>query len=234
MPDNPGDPAATDPEATSADRAERAAQEAEAAQREAAAEGDVAEDAAVVGEGDPETEPEVVDAEVLPEDPEADAEVIQGLEEALAASEAPEAESQTAASDAELAERTEDLKRVTAEYANYRRRSERERTAAVAAAKASVVAEFLTIADDLRLAHQHGDLEEGPLRTFADKFHATLTGLGVAPFGEEGEPFDPEIHEAVQDTSTDDEKVLGAVLRQGYRLGERVIRTAMVVIADPA
>ena len=52
-------------------------------------------------------------------------------------------------------------------------------------------------------------------------------------FGEEGEAFDPEIHEAVQDLSQGDEKVIGTVLRKGYRVGDRLIRNAMVIIADP-
>ncbi|MBC3185789.1 nucleotide exchange factor GrpE [Corynebacterium sp. zg-331] len=133
----------------------------------------------------------------------------------------------------QVAELTDDLKRVTAEYANYRRRSTRERQAAVDAARVSVVASLLPIVDDLVLAKQHGDLEEGPLKAFAEKLHSTLDSLGVTAFGEAGEAFDPEVHEAVQDGSSGDEKVLGTVLRQGYRLGEKTIRNAMVMVADP-
>ena len=136
---------------------------------------------------------------------------------------------------AELDERTDDLKRVTAEYANYRRRVDRDRKLDRELAKASIAGELLPLADDLDRAEEHGDLAaEGPLRAFADKFRNTLTSLKVTGFGAEGEAFDPEVHEAVQDTSTGDEKVIGAVLRRGYRLDERLIRTAMVVIADPA
>ncbi|KQB86105.1 nucleotide exchange factor GrpE [Corynebacterium lowii] len=147
------------------------------------------------------------------------------------AEEAPEAEEPAADPVAEL---TEDLQRVTAEYANYRRRSTRERQAAVEAARASVVSQLLPIMDDLALAKQHGDLEEGPLKAFSEKFHSTLDSLGLVAFGEEGEGFDPELHEAVQDSSSGDEKILGTVLRQGYRLGDKTIRHAMVMIADPA
>ena len=101
--------------------------------------------------------------------------------------------------------------------------------------KRKIAGELLPLADDLDRAEEHGDLAaEGPLRAFADKFRNTLTSLKVTGFGAEGEAFDPEVHEAVQDTSTGDEKVIGAVLRRGYRLDERLIRTAMVVIADPA
>lgn len=78
--------------------------------------------------------------------------------------------------EAQLAERTEDLAAVTAEYANYRRRTERERLAAVEGAKAKVITEFLPLLDDLELAKQHGDLDEGPLKAFADKLNSVLSG----------------------------------------------------------
>ena len=135
----------------------------------------------------------------------------------------------------ELDERTEDLQRVSAEFANYRRRVDRDRRLDRELAKASIAGELLNLADDLDRTEQHGDLSaEGPLKAFADKFRNTLDTLKVTAFGAEGEEFDPAIHEAVQDTSNGDEKVIGSVLRKGYRLDERVIRTAMVVIADPA
>ena len=134
----------------------------------------------------------------------------------------------------QLAERTEDLQRASAEYANYRRRTDRERTQIADLAKVKIVSQLLPLLDDLELARQHGDLNEGPLKAFADNLSAVLTGHGVAPFGEEGDAFDPEIHEAVQDLSSSDEKVLGTVLRRGYKLGDKLVRNAMVIIADPA
>lgn len=133
----------------------------------------------------------------------------------------------------QLAERTEDLQRVTAEYANFRRRTERDRAAVMDAAKASVVAELLAVVDDLELAEKHGDLQ-GPLKAVNDKIRATFTKLDVIEFGAEGDEFDPERHEAVQDTSTGETKVIGTVLRSGWAMGDRLIRTAMVIIADPA
>lgn len=132
----------------------------------------------------------------------------------------------------QLAERTEDLQRVSAEYANYRRRTERERAQITEASKASVLTQMLPLLDDLDLAEQHGDLDEGPLRAFADKFRALAQGQKVTAFGQEGEEFDPEIHEAVQDLSTGDTKVIGTVLRKGYKVGDRLVRNAMVIIAD--
>ena len=199
MPDNPGDPENTDPEATSADRAEQAAEES--AERQA-------------GEIDPELQAEI-DAAFADVDPDADGDGT-----------VSEVENQ-------LAERTEDLQRITAEYANYRRRTERERQSIVDSAKAGVVTELLPILDDLDLAAQHGDLGEGPLKSMADKLQNTLRNLKVEAFGEAGDAFDPEVHEAVQDLSEGETKVLGTVLRKGYTLGERTIRTAMVIISDP-
>ena len=136
--------------------------------------------------------------------------------------------------EAQLAERTEDLQRLNAEYTNYRRRTERDRQAVIETSKAKVLADFLPILDDLELARQHGDLNEGPLKAIADKLNGVLTNNQLVPFGEEGDAFDPEVHEAVQDLSSGDEQVVGTVLRRGYMVGERVVRTAMVIIADPA
>lgn len=134
----------------------------------------------------------------------------------------------------QLAERTEDLQRVSAEYANYRRRTERERAAIAEHAKASFATELLPLLDDLDLAEQHGDLNEGPLKAFADKLRGVATAQRVQAFGAEGDAFDPETHEAVQDLSSGDDKVIGTVLRKGYRVGDRLVRNAMVIIADPA
>jgi molecular chaperone GrpE len=134
---------------------------------------------------------------------------------------------------AQLAERTADLQRITAEYANYRRRVERDREAVVAAAKAHVVGELLGVLDDLERAASHGDLT-GAFKAVADKLVGSLNNLGLEAFGADGEPFDPAVHEAVHhDTSPD---VAGptvtAVLRRGYRLRDRLIRPAMVAVVD--
>ena len=217
MPDNPGSPDATDPEATSAAQAEAAADAAEATQQEtgqpsggAGAEG-LADDVAV--------EPEVDEVE----------EPISTAEDEAAEAETPEQVLQR-----EIDERTDDLKRLNAEYTNYRRRSDRERQSVSESAKASVLSALLPILDDLELAKQHGDLEEGsPLEKFGSKFRETLKGQNLVTFGEPGEAFDPEIHEAVQDLSSGGEQVVGTVLRKGYKVGDRLVRNAMVIIADP-
>ena len=223
MPDNPGDPEHTDPEATSADRAESAAEEARAAQADGSAE-----------ELDPTLESDLEEALA---DVEADLDATEdGAEaEAAAADAASDAEASAEPTvEEQLAERTEDLQRLNAEYTNYRRRTERERSQVIETAKAQVLGQFLPILDDLALARQHGDLEDGPLKSISDKLVGVLTAQKVEAFGVEGDAFDPEIHEAVQDLSSGSEQVIGTVLRQGYRVGEKLIRTDMVIIADPA
>lgn len=220
--DDPGAPAVTDPEATSPEAAEAAVAEAEHAV-----------DAGERGSGAEPVEDDPAPAAAV--DPEAEAviEEASGAHDGAAADAIAEEAAQAPSAEDRVAELTEDLKRLGAEYTNYRRRITRERQAAVAGAKAAVVTELLPILDDLALARQHGDLEAGPLKPFADKLTSTLESLGLSPFGAPGDPFDPELHEAVQDVSSGEEKALGQVLRPGYRLDDRTIRTAMVVIDDP-
>jgi molecular chaperone GrpE len=134
---------------------------------------------------------------------------------------------------AQLDERTADLQRVSAEYANYRRRVDRDREAVVASAKASLVGELLTVLDDVARAQQHGDLT-GPFKAVADKLVAALDRTGLEAFGTEGDEFDPSVHEAVQHSTSPDVSgpTVSLVMRQGYRLGERVLRPAMVAVTD--
>lgn len=190
--------------------------------------------------GDPEvtdtegTTPEAAEAEAAAaEEAQADADLEAQVEEALADVDLDE-NGEVSDTEAQLAERTEDLLRMTAEYANYRKRTERDRAAVIEASKAKVIEQFLPILDDLDLAAQHGDLSEGPFKAFADKFTSVIQGQGLQAFGAEGDAFDPERHEAVQDLSRGEEKIIGTVLRKGYQVGDRLVRTAMVIIADPA
>ena len=136
---------------------------------------------------------------------------------------------------AQVAERTADLQRVTAEYANYRRRVDRDREAVLVNARAQFVGDLLTVLDDLDRAEAHGDLT-GPFKSVADKITSVVQKLGLEPFGLEGEPFDPMVHEAVQhdtsDASGQTVAVLSAVLRRGYRIADRVLRPAMVTVVD--
>jgi molecular chaperone GrpE len=133
-----------------------------------------------------------------------------------------------------LAERTADLQRVTAEYANYRKRVDRDRAATVEAAAGSVLVALLPVLDDVDRARQHGDVT-GAFKAVADQLEATLEKLGLQPYGEAGERFDPTLHEAVAHQTSPDvtEPTCVAVLRRGYRLGDRILRVPLVAVAEP-
>jgi molecular chaperone GrpE len=134
----------------------------------------------------------------------------------------------------ELEERVRDLQRVSAEYANYRKRVDRDRGAVLEQATSAVISTLLPILDDLDRAREHGDLV-GPLAAMADQLTVTLGKFGLSGFGEVGDPFDPMRHEAVShETSADvTEPTCISVMRRGYLLGDRLLRAALVGVADP-
>jgi molecular chaperone GrpE len=125
-----------------------------------------------------------------------------------------------------------DLQRVQADFANYRKRALRDQESAGERGKAVVINQLLPVLDDLERAHSHGDLETSPLKAVADKLVAVLTGLGLVGFGVEGEEFDPSLHEAVQHEGEGSNPVIGHVMRRGYRLGDHVLRHALVGVVD--
>ena len=133
-----------------------------------------------------------------------------------------------------LDERTRDLQRVQAEYANYRKRAERDRLAAGELAIGRALAEMLPVLDDIDRARDHGDLT-GALKAVADHLEAVFAKLGLQAFGDEGDEFDPAVHEAVMHDESPDVAVPTAtkVLRKGYKHGERLLRPAMVGVTDP-
>jgi molecular chaperone GrpE len=156
--------------------------------------------------------------------------------DAFAAEEAAatEVETDLAALESELAERTADVQRVHAEYANYRKRVDRDRELVRDQASAAVLAELLTVLDDIDRARDHDELTGG-FKSVAEALEAVVDKLGLQKYGEAGEPFDPTIHEAL--THTEDASVTEttcvAVLQPGYRYAGRVLRAARVAVADP-
>jgi len=134
----------------------------------------------------------------------------------------------------QLSERTADLQRVTAEYANYRKRVDRDRQAVVETATGAVLATLLPVLDDIDRARQHGDLT-GAFKAVADQLEATLEKLGLQAYGAEGDRFDPKLHEAVahQVSPHVTEPTCVSVLRRGYRFGERLLRAPLVAVAEP-
>lgn len=156
------------------------------------------------------------------------------LDAALVDGEAAAADQEIIADDAtdQVAELTNTVQRLQADFTNFRRRVERDKQADTERAKASVVSALLPVLDDLERARSHGDLDDGPLKAIADKLDSTLTGLGLGEFGAVGDSFDPDLHEAVQHDGDGSDPVLGVVMRKGYKFGDRVLRHAMVGVTD--
>jgi molecular chaperone GrpE len=127
-----------------------------------------------------------------------------------------------------------DLQRLSAEYANYRKRVDRDRSLAGEQATGSVLVALLPVLDDLDRAREHGDLV-GPFGSVAEQLGAALNKFGLTPFGEKGDPFDPTQHEAVAHLTSAEviEPTCVDILRRGYLLGERLLRPALVAVADP-
>jgi molecular chaperone GrpE len=136
-------------------------------------------------------------------------------------------------------ERVHDLQRLQAEYVNYRRRVERDKDVARDLAVAGMLESLLPVLDDVHLARQHGDLTDGPFAAIADKLEAVLSRYGLVRYGEPGETFDPNVHDALMHMQaelaegTTDTTVV-QVLQPGYRAGERILRAARVAVADPS
>ena len=130
-----------------------------------------------------------------------------------------------------------DLKRVQAEYANYRRRTEEQREVEIERAKGSVAKGLLPVLDDLDRAAKHGDLAEGsPFAAIAEKLRGVAERMGLVSYGAIGEVFDPQQHEAIfqQPTPGATETTVLDVVEVGYRLGSVELRPAKVVVAVPA
>ena len=134
----------------------------------------------------------------------------------------------------EVATLTSDLQRLQAEYANYRKRVDRDRVSTTEFACASVLIEFLPILDDLDRAAEHGELTGG-FKAVADRINATVEKLGLTKFAQAPVTFNPEIHEALMHETSKDvtEPTATKILQPGYKFKERVIRPARVAVTDP-
>jgi molecular chaperone GrpE len=136
---------------------------------------------------------------------------------------------------ARLAERTADLQRLQAEYANYRKRVDRDRAAVKEQAVASVLTGLLPVLDAIDQAREHGELSGG-FKSVADSLTSALNKLGLVAYGEKGEAFDPKIHEALTSTYSPDvtEDTCVEIFQPGYKMGDRILRPARVAVAEPA
>ncbi len=123
-----------------------------------------------------------------------------------------------------------------AEYANYRKRADRERQAAgEVAIGAACLRSLLPVLDNLDRAREHGDLTGG-LKAVADQLDDVFAKLGLSAFGSVGDPFDPTFHEAVLHNESEDvdEPTVTTLMRAGYKHGDRLLRPAMVGVTDPS
>jgi molecular chaperone GrpE len=134
----------------------------------------------------------------------------------------------------EVAERTADLQRLQAEYANYRKRVERDREAVREFAVGDALSALLPVLDDIGRAREHGELEGG-FRQVAEALDAAIAKLGLTRFGQPGDPFDPTQHEALMHAYSDEvsEPTAVQILQPGYSYAGRVIRPARVAVAEP-
>ncbi len=147
-------------------------------------------------------------------------------------------EPEAAAADAlrtQLAERTADLQRLQAEYANYRKRVDRDRATVREAAVAGALGELLPVLDAIGQAREHGELSGG-FKSVADSLQSVVGKLGLVSYGKRGDAFDPKIHEALTHSYSPDvgEDTCVEIFQPGYKVGERVLRPARVAVAEPA
>jgi molecular chaperone GrpE len=135
---------------------------------------------------------------------------------------------------AQLAERTADLQRLQAEYANYRKRVDRDRATVREQAVASALTELLPVLDAINQAHEHGELSGG-FKSVADSLQAAVGKLGLVSYGQRGDAFDPKIHEALSYSDSPDvtEDTCVDIFQPGYKVGERILRPARVAVAAP-
>jgi molecular chaperone GrpE len=135
----------------------------------------------------------------------------------------------------QLAERTADLQRLQAEYANYRKRVDRDRATVREQAVASALSDLLPVLDAIGQAREHGELSGG-FKSVADSLQAAVGKLGLVSYGQRGDAFDPKIHEALTHTYSPDvaEDTCVEIFQPGYKVGERILRPARVAVAAPA
>lgn len=157
--------------------------------------------------------------------------------EGAASPEVPEAEAdELAVTKMELEERTLDLQRLQAEFLNYKRRVDRDRELLNENAKYAVLTPIIDVLDTIDRAREHEPLEGG-FKATAEQLERVVAGLGLAKFGEVGDAFDPNAHEALSHIGTDAEvevTTCKVIAKAGYKIGDRVVRAAQVLVVDPA
>lgn len=139
----------------------------------------------------------------------------------------------------ELAAEKDKFLRMAAEYDNFRRRSAKEREAAYSEAYADALMQIIPVIDNLERAAEFGNagdakqLSDG-VNMILTQFTGVLEKMGIEAFGEKGEAFDPNIHNAImhEEDPEQEESILGEVFQRGYRRGDKIIRCAMVKVIN--
>lgn len=137
--------------------------------------------------------------------------------------------------DKRVAELTTDLQRLQAEYVNYKKRVDRDRELVSQNATYKVLTPIVEVLDTIDRAREHGEVEGG-FKAVADQLEKIVTNLGLKKFGEPGDVFDPNRHEALSHMGTDpevEETSVKLVAKAGYTIGDRVVRAAQVLVVDP-
>jgi molecular chaperone GrpE len=162
-------------------------------------------------------------------------EATEAREAAETEAEAQEIEDELAALSTALTERTADLQRVQAEYLNYKRRVDRDRELVKQNATYAALAPIIEVLDTIDRAREHGELDGG-FKAVAEQLERIVAGVGLVKFGAVGDAFDPTIHEALSHIGEDPGVAVTTckvIAKAGYRIGDRVVRAAQVLVVDP-
>jgi molecular chaperone GrpE len=146
-----------------------------------------------------------------------------------------ETEDELALAQRQAAERLDDLQRLQAEFVNYKRRVERDRDLIKQNATYAALAPITEVLDTIDRAREHGELEGG-FQTVAEQLERTVAAAGLTKYGAPGDAFDPSLHEALSHIGEDAEvevTTCKVIAKAGYRIGDRVVRAAQVLVVDP-
>jgi molecular chaperone GrpE len=197
----------------------------------------VSQPSGTAGAGRPGGPPRPGRADQTPNAPEVTPEEEVTVTESAAPAAAAAAEETPAVSklQTQLSERTADLQRLQAEYANYRKRVDRDRVTVREQAVSAALSELLPVLDAIGQAREHGELSGG-FKSVADSLQVAVGKLGLVSYGQRGDAFDPKIHEALTSTYSDDvtQDTCVEIFQPGYKVGERIMRPARVAVAAPA
>ncbi|MDN6555256.1 MAG: nucleotide exchange factor GrpE [Acidipropionibacterium acidipropionici] len=189
-----------------------------------------AEDGGPADDGGADQQPEKGDSQTFEE-------IVEGVElETPEEQKADDLPSREAQLESLLAERTEDLQRLQAEYVNFKKRSDRERNAARQSGVEKVVSSLVPVLDAIHMAREHGEVTDGSgFKAVTDALEKVAADHDLSAYGEVGDAFDPYLHNALMQIPLPGATVVSVsqVMGRGYKVGDRVVRPAQVAVSDP-